>query len=137
MAKVYEGVFFVNELLRGSFFIFVFSTYLNVQLVLVFCRCWDLNCGSQVTGANALPTEPQTLPYEVAFYHEKVWMWKVDQKYQKGTHTDKRSSKKIRKKMFTLHHQQIFLRIFFSKSAKPKGFFSPGALTSMDYESFI
>ena len=30
-----------------------------------------------------------------------------------------------------------FLRIFFSKSAKPKGFFSPGALTSMDYESFI
>ena len=41
------------------FFIFVLSI---VQLEVKFCRCLDLNCGSLVSEATALPSEPQPLP---------------------------------------------------------------------------
>ena len=34
----------------------------NVQFVDKVCRCWDLNCGSLVSEAIALPTEPPPLP---------------------------------------------------------------------------
>ena len=50
------------------FFIFVFSTQWTVNKCLVkVCQCLDLNCGSLVSEATALPTEPQPLPQERSF----------------------------------------------------------------------
>jgi len=36
---------------------------------------WDDNCGSMVSEANALPLEPQPLPWEVALQDEDVGPW--------------------------------------------------------------
>ena len=49
------------------FFIFVFSIISNWQIN--FCQCWDLNHGSLVSEATALPTVPQPQPNDQISYH--------------------------------------------------------------------
>ena len=42
-------------------FLYFCLFYLNLQLADKICQCWDLNCGSLVSKATALPTEPPPL----------------------------------------------------------------------------
>ena len=56
--KLYGFIVFLNGAFLASFFLFL--SFLNYTIDR--CRGWDLNRGSLVLEATALPTEPQPLP---------------------------------------------------------------------------
>ena len=53
-------------------FLYFHLFHLNVQLVDKISRSWDLNCGSLVSEATGLPTEPPPLPSQLPHNQEVI-----------------------------------------------------------------
>ena len=67
--------FFKYSPFRASFSLFL-SFLFNYNWWIKLCRCWDSNCGSLVSKATALPTEPPSLPKKVLFVSSHALTWR-------------------------------------------------------------